>query len=154
MTPIERRLAACFLSLALAGLAGGAPSASAADLEAQATRLVALPYADFIDVKRATPAAHFDWSSDGCSSTPAEWARTFDGPCQQHDFGYRNFGRGPVLRRTEAVRAWIDRRLLSEMRRVCAVTLGARRHASRRIACRAQARLMWAAVRLFNDWSG
>ena len=67
-----------------------------------------------------------------------------------HDFGYRNFGNGLRLDRTEARRAWVDGRLLAGLRQVCA-----ERYRSVRLAlCRAKARLMWAAVRTFNDWSG
>ena len=129
-----------------------APPASAASsgLLAQARRLVAMPYDAFLVVKATAPVAPFDWSTDGCSRTPPEWAALFDGPCQQHDFGYRNFGNGLRIDRTEARRTWIDGRLLVGLRQVCA-----RRYAGvRRTLCRTKARLMWAAVRTFNDWSG
>ena len=67
--------------------AGGAAPAAAAPAgpTAQARRLVAMPYDAFLVVKQTAPATPFDWSSDGCSRTPSEWAAIFDGPCQQHD---------------------------------------------------------------------
>lgn len=97
----------------------------------------------------ALARAPFDWSTDGCSSTPPAWAAFFDAPCRQHDFGYRNLGRGLALRPNEHVRTWVDARFLTEMRRAC--TESARGLA--RTRCRVRARAMHTAVRLFNaDW--
>ena len=142
-------VAAAVTSVLAAGDAAPAAAAPAGPT-AQARRLVAMPYDAFLVVKQTAPATPFDWSSAGCSRTPPEWAAIFDGPCQQHDFGYRNFGNGLRLDRTEARRAWVDGRLLAGLRQVCA-----ERYRSVRLAlCRAKARLMWAAVRTFNDWSG
>lgn len=112
----------------------------------RALALLSVPYASFLTAKREDPAPPFDWSTDGCSHAPGSWARLFDGPCQQHDFGYRNLGRGLRLQRTEDTRLWVDRRLLTETRRVCAE----RRRGARRTLCDGRARAIYAAVRWFN----
>lgn len=130
-------------------LAVAAPAAADTALRQRATAILALDHHAFLLVK-ATAEPPFDWSTDGCTSTPASWALTFDGPCQQHDFGYRNLGRGLRLRPTSAARAWVDRRFLAELRRVCAE----RFTALAQTRCRVRARAMHTAVRLFNPpWS-
>ena len=130
-------------------LAVAAPAAADTALRQRATAILALDHHAFLLVKAAAEPP-FDWSTDGCTSTPAAWALTFDGPCQQHDFGYRNLGRGLRLRPTGAARAWVDRRFLAELRRVC----DERFTALARTRCRVRARAMHAAVRLFNPpWS-
>ena len=131
-------------------LLAGAPAASASTaLERQATHLGAIDYHEFLLAKAAAPPP-FDWSTDGCTATPPAWAMVFDGPCQQHDFGYRNLGHGLRLRPTQAARAWVDKRLLTELRRVCAERFAG----LEALRCRVRARAMYAAVRLFNPpWS-
>lgn len=129
---------------AAAALADG-PAA----LRAQARQLVAIDHHAFLVVKATAPPP-FDWSADGCTSTPAAWAVTFDAPCQQHDFGYRNLGHGLRLWPTNAARRWVDGRFLTELRRVC----GERFTGRARARCRVRARAMHAAVRLLNPpWS-
>ena len=125
------------------------PARAATGLAARATQLLAMDHHAFLLEKAAAPPP-FDWSTDGCTSTPPTWAATFDGPCQQHDFGYRNLGRGLRLRATNAGRAWVDGRFLTELRRVCR-----ERFAGREVTrCRVRARAMHAAVRLLNPpWS-
>ncbi len=133
----------------LLALALAAPAAADTALRQRATHLVATDHHAFLLVK-ATAEPPFDWSTDGCTSTPASWALTFDGPCQQHDFGYRNLGRGLRLRPTNATRAWVDGRFLAELRRVCSERFAARALTR----CRVRARAMHVAVRLFNPpWS-
>lgn len=136
-----------FLPLALIlVLLGAAPPASAATaLERRAVHLGAVDYHAFLAAKAAAPPP-FDWSTDGCTKTPPAWAQTFDGPCEQHDFGYRNLGHGLRLRPTEAARLVVDRRLLTELRRVCAERFAA----LEALRCRVKARAMYTAVRLFN----
>lgn len=141
---------ALFAALVLAGSPVGAPRAHAlTPLASEATRLVRIDHHSFLAEKALAPPP-FDWSTDGCSSTPASWAVFFDAPCQQHDFAYRNLGRGLALRPTERVRTWVDARFLTELRRVC--TERTRSLALGR--CRLRARAMHTAVRLFNEaWS-
>ncbi len=112
---------------------------------AEALRLVSLPYTAF-ELAAAGRAAPFDWTSDGCSHTPRALAARFAGPCRQHDFAYRNLGRGLRLGDGEKTRAWADRRFLAELRRRCSADRPGRRIRH----CRAVARAMWAAVRRFG----
>ena len=146
-TPSLALIVTVFAATGLLASPKTAPGATA--LESQAVRLIAVDHHAFLEAKATAPPP-FDWSTDGCTSTPPSWALTFDGPCQQHDFGYRNLGHGLRLRPTRAARAWVDGRFLRELRRVCAerfTELAA-------VKCRAQARAMHAAVRLFNaPWS-
>lgn len=93
------------------------------------------PYGEFLDFKaaaqnRANPL-RLIWDDNGCSapwqanlvrSRVGLWAGYFNGPCQQHDFGYRNYGTdgtGKGLSPTEDTRRWVDDRLRTEMNRVC-----------------------------------
>ena len=137
------------LLLALAALIGAPAASASATLAGQATHLGAIDYHAFLVAKQEAPPP-FDWSTDGCTKTPPAWAVTFDGPCQQHDFGYRNLGHGLRLRPTEAARLTVDRRLLTELRRVCAERFAA----LEALRCRVRARAMFTAVRVFNlPWS-
>ena len=146
-------LALALIAASLTGAAAPARGSAAPSLLAQARHLVALPYRDFLAAKAGAPVQPFDWSSDGCSRTPPAWAAVFDGPCEQHDFGYRNFGNGLRLDRTEARRAWVDRRLLAGLREVCSERYPGMARTAQWLLCRTKARLMWMAVRTFNDWS-
>jgi hypothetical protein len=119
-----------------------APAADPA-LTARAVALVGAPHEAFLAAPHLPP---FDWSSDGCSHTPAPWARVFERACRQHDFGYRNLGRGLRLHRSESMRRWIDERLLAESRRICGRQAGA----LERARCDARAHAMHVAVRVFN----
>lgn len=132
------------LVLALTPAAAGAIEQS--PLRTQAVALVALDHHAFLAVRAAEPPP-FDWSSDGCTSTPPTWATLFDGPCEQHDFGYRNLGHGLRLSPAQSTRRWVDRRLLAELRRVCSERFSG---PARLLRCRVRARLMYAAVRIFN----
>jgi hypothetical protein len=100
--------------------------------------------------RKPFPYDSFDWTTDGCSWTPPYWRDIFDGPCQQHDFGYRNFGKGLQLERDNARLAFIDRRFHGEMRRVCS-TWGISLQAAE---CYKMALYMYGAVGAANDWRG
>lgn len=72
--------------------------------------------------RKPWPYDRFNWTDDGCSPSWVPkpiYRNLFDGPCKQHDFGYRNFGNGLQLGRNDETRAWIDERFLTEMRRLC-----------------------------------
>lgn len=140
------------LSIAVAVVIAAAAVADAvsgdderAALEHESTRLVALPYWAFEKAARRR-SAPFDWSTDGCSRTPRVLATRFAGPCRQHDFAYRNLGRGLRLSATEDARDWADARFHDELRRRCGELFTGRRLAR----CRLGARGMWAAVRRYG----
>lgn len=110
---------------------------------------------------KPAPYNMFDWSTDGCSVLPAiilapaviiAAKQLFNRACQLHDFGYRNFGKGPTLGRTEGQRRLIDNRFLEEMNRICdnpflAAALGTP------VSCRAIAAGFYTGVRNLSDWS-
>jgi hypothetical protein len=96
---------------------------------------------------KPSPYNHFDWTTNGCSWTPPTALIVFNRPCQLHDFGYRNFGNGLTLERTESRRLWIDNRFRDEMYRICQdprafLPLGGP------FRCRAMATAMYAVVRV------
>lgn len=100
--------------------------------------------------RKPYPYNQFDWTADGCSFTPPDWAAIFAAPCELHDFGYRNFGRGLTLQRTERARAVVDRAFRREMYRICR-TWG---DLWQRVACKTTARGMYNVVRNWppNVW--
>lgn len=109
------------------------------DVKRQADRFLNMSHGDFIRAKRtamrnrARAGARgdgtwpLDWTDDGCSIPRREasdvarkFSRFFDQPCQQHDFGYRNYGNGSLaLNPTEAARRRIDEKLRLELKRAC-----------------------------------
>lgn len=105
-------------------------------------------YRTFMNIKRSPPTDGLDFSSDGCSGPslirPA-YRRLFDQPCQLHDFGYRNYGRGRRLGRNEQMRAYIDLRFRTEMRRLCTHRF---RPSHERSLCQGAAEAVFDAVRL------
>jgi len=133
-------------SLVLAGLIQTGPAAADPPLKNQAISLVSSTYGQFMAAKRSSLRNNrFDWSTDGCSWTPPPWNWEHRAPCEQHDFGYRNFGKGLTLERTESRRAWIDARFLTEMLRNC-------RDHWWYPNCTNGAYTMYAVVRNFNNW--
>jgi hypothetical protein len=107
-----------------------------------------MSYSQFDRYRRVVHDAPFDWSADGCSRpTPPAWGRLFRVPCQQHDFGYHNYGRGLRLGRNENTRGWIDGRLLTESRRLCDTSFSRWYQKANKAACRHEAYLMWGALR-------
>jgi hypothetical protein len=122
-------------------------------LKEQAIDIMGHSYGDFINAKNSpTRNNKFDWASDGCSgphTNPVDLLQPFyimhNAPCQLHDFGYRNFGNGLRLERTEDRRAWIDGRFYEEMRRNCS-------DHPLYPACNTAADAFFAAVRVASDW--
>jgi Prokaryotic phospholipase A2 len=89
--------------------------------------ILAKDYQSFINSKPSLrliwPTNQLNWDTDGCSGPMVireVYRHLFDKPCQQHDFGYRNYGSGKKLGRNEATRAVVDGRFHTEMRRLCA----------------------------------
>jgi hypothetical protein len=143
ITSLTRTLTALLLAaILLAALPAGAHANTQA-LLSRALALTALPHEAFHAAPRTPP---FDWSSDGCSRTPASWARVFALACRQHDFGYRNLGNGLRLQRTEPTRRFLDERLLAESRRICSQ----RAPGAGRAVCDVRAQAMYVAVRVFG----
>lgn len=112
--------------------------------------------------RKPSPMNGFDWSDDGCSGRDQiaflslYYRDLFNKPCQLHDFGYRNFGQGLALSRTEDTRRMIDDRFYTEMRRVCQqafpATLAGSRNDRGRDGCLDKAASVYYAVRLVNTW--
>ncbi|MEV0322761.1 phospholipase A2 [Streptomyces sp. NPDC050658] len=115
MTALRKALLAALACLAL--LAGTAAPSAAADVRAEADRIMGLSRWDFVNHPHDPP---FDWTNDGCTWWPDG---VFFEACAQHDFGYRNYGNhgatGLSLSPTEATKAWIDERFLNQMRFAC-----------------------------------
>jgi hypothetical protein len=97
------------------------------NLRAEADSIMNLHYKAFHDYRRDYHPGPFNWSSDGCSgpSWPVVkqvrgvYRTLFNQPCEQHDFGYRNYGGRLGLGRDQGTRAWIDGRFYTEMKRLC-----------------------------------
>jgi hypothetical protein len=120
--------AAALASLALTAASPTAPALADPPLKTQAIGIMSVSYGEFMRLKASQGRnPRFDWASDGCSgpwwwaSPPAllaaRWMHT--APCEQHDFGHRNFGHGLRLEPTEARREWVDGRFRDEMLRNC-----------------------------------
>jgi hypothetical protein len=92
---------------------------------ARANQIMGLDYAAFDRLPKNEPP--FDWSNDHCSNPfgdtlpiLGDFNDDFSRACDQHDFGYANYGAGGLqLSMNENTRGWIDDRLLQEMRRIC-----------------------------------
>jgi hypothetical protein len=165
-------------SLAMVSLAQASRASDRKEQTRYAQETVALPYDQFLQRKsdfwdasncqnrwpetltdppiwqgcnKPLPYNWFDWTSDGCSWTPPALAARFNGPCQLHDFGYRNFGKGLTVQRNETRRKWIDDRFKTEMDSVCNTLPGLNR--VQRSQCRQEARVMYEVVRRRSDWS-
>jgi phospholipase A2-like protein len=128
------------------------------ELIRQAYRIMTYDYSTFHNYKIRQHPRPFDWGDNGCNTRdwgfglnlPAgalhrHFLVLFDWPCEQHDFGYRNYGAGLKLNPKESGRAWIDWRLLVEMRRACANRY--RSKPTRRNVCLRYARLVHEGVR-------
>lgn len=103
--------------------------------------------------RKPYPYNEFDWSTDGCSWTPSSLRALFNPACQEHDFGYRNFGKGLKLGRDENTRRWIDDRFRAEMKSICNYRFSAWWQYANLQTCFKEADTMWAIVRHGSDWS-
>lgn len=136
----------------LTGLAAvTAPAAVAADNRSQADSIMQLSYRDFANLKnRGDRPGQFNWTDDGCSGPwgiKVVYRDLFNGPCQQHDFGYRNYGKGLQLGRNEDTRDWIDGRFAREMKRVCDTSFDRWWQKANKALCYSEAGHVWNAVR-------
>lgn len=146
MSTTARRAAATLLSLIAIALITSCASPPGTEARARLlTRAevemeVSLP--TFIEHRRAQ-GSPFDWSSDGCSSSPDRpFGFDFTAACWRHDFGYRNFLHGLALDPTSERKAAIDARLGTDLDTIC------RRHALWRRLCGQVAHLYVWAVRV------
>ncbi|WP_326957588.1 phospholipase A2 [Amycolatopsis sp. NBC_01286] len=120
----------------------------------------AAPPADQVCGK-PTPYDSFDWNDDGCSGVDIigrlsnVYRNLFNKPCRLHDFGYRNFGKGLTLGRTESKRTEIDARFRVEMERLCNATFTRWWQAANKQLCLREADVVWAAVHYnpFENWN-
>jgi Prokaryotic phospholipase A2 len=146
-------LSTVLLIVLAAVLAPAAGAATPAD-RAEADRIMRLSYLDFVAFKgSANRPARFNWTDDGCSGpglVGPVYRNLFDKPCQQHDFGYRNYGSrggGLALQADENTREWIDGRFRSEMNRLCDRTFASWYEKPNKAACLSEAVAVWVAVR-------
>ncbi len=103
---------------------------------------------------KPVPYHQFDWDTDSCSGpVPTGWRNLFHPACQQHDFGYRNFGKGLALGRDEGTRRWIDDRFRVEMKSICNYRFSDWTQYANLQACFKEADTMYSAVRLLSNWS-
>lgn len=103
--------------------------------------------------RKPVPYNSFDWSTDSCSWTPSPLKTLFDPACQEHDFGYRNFGKGLTLGRNETTRRWIDDRFRAEMKAICNYKFSAWWQYANLQACFSEADGMYSVVRVGSNWS-
>ncbi len=148
-------------ALALSAVALSPASAQAqtrAQLKSQAYRVMTYDYHRFHNVKIRQHPRPFVWKDNGCTTRNVGFGAglpvgvihrhymvLFDWPCEQHDFGYRNYGAGLKLDRSEKARGWIDWRLYVETQRACANRY--RGKPARMRACKAYSRLVYNGVR-------
>jgi hypothetical protein len=142
----------------IALLPASALAQNKAQLKAQAHKVMTMDYHKFHNFKIRQHPRPFDWSDNGCNTRnwgfglnlPAgaihrHYTVLFDWPCEQHDFGYRNYGAGLKLDRSEKARGWIDWRLLIETQRACDNRY--RGDPTQRRLCKGYSRRVYQAVR-------
>ncbi|WP_409237958.1 phospholipase A2 [Streptomyces sp. PA5.6] len=129
---------ALLAATACVALTAGTVPATAADVRAEADRIMGLSRMDFIHHPHHAP---FDWNTDGCTAWPDG---VFYEACAQHDFGYRNYGRHGkthlALSPTPETKAWIDERFHNQLRFACNENHPA---GGKRQACLGEAKLMY-----------
>lgn len=77
---------------------------------------------DFLRTKAKKPYdAVLDWGDDKCSAPfmKSGLDAMFGDACKRHDFGYRNFGKGPTFGDNAATKKRIDDKLLWDMNWIC-----------------------------------
>lgn len=105
------------------------------------------------------PYNSFDWTDDGCSGRDQikalsnVYRNLFNEPCRQHDFAYRNLGKGLTLDHTESRRAWIDNRFKAEMKSLCNNNFAQWWQAANKQVCLKEADGVYTTVHLLSDWS-
>jgi hypothetical protein len=106
-------------AIGLLQFTSNAGAASTAQLRSHADYYMSESMSQFLAHKRQAPRP-FNWQDDGCSNVPDRpYGYNFKNACARHDFGYRNYGRGLRLDRSEARRYWIDATFYWDMAREC-----------------------------------
>jgi hypothetical protein len=115
---------------------------------------------------KAHPFKGISWDTNGCSVPTSllkanyktlivgfslDYSSVFKKSCDRHDFGYRNYGKGLKLERTDAQRAKIDRKLSDNMDLQCKKRFGHKvlEYAQRKTCFRVSG-LFYRAVRAFG----
>ena len=111
------------------------------DLRDEIDRYMRMPMSEFLEARTSAPGP-FDWDSDGCTDSPDQpngW--NFRDACYRHDFGYRNYGGGPIQASpTDETRADTDNRLRDDLLDECG-------HVEERRRCEALAHTYYGASR-------
>lgn len=124
--PATRRLLVALLTAAALVLTPAAPAAAATAAQRLAvltgwTQTSAASHAAWNTARtdRAAWASYgFDWSTDGCSSSPDRpLGFDFRLPCKRHDFGYRNYKKAKAF---AAHKQRLDNAFHADLKRVCA----------------------------------
>lgn len=112
--------------------------------------------------RKPAPYNVFDWTDDGCSGAAAlgglgrgpsnVYRNLFNKPCREHDFGYRNFGKGLTLYRNEVMRLKIDDRLKAEMISLCDKTFPGAANYVNWASCQNEASVVYFGVRHLSNW--
>jgi Prokaryotic phospholipase A2 len=89
------------------------------DLHRQANRAMGMTYREFARYKNRIVQWPLNWNTNGCNVVRGWPKRFFDKACEQHDFGYRNYGKYMRFGRNDRTRRWIDERFVDEMYRTC-----------------------------------
>ena len=113
------------------------------DLKDEVDTYMNMSMARFKSAKATTPGP-FNWSADGCSTSPAyPGGFNFKDACNRHDFGYRNYGKGSIKASPfDATREFVDNRFRSDLMNECARYSG-----SARTDCEGYAQSYFLAVR-------
>ncbi|MEU1723165.1 phospholipase [Nonomuraea sp. NPDC005692] len=140
------------LALSLVAALAVAPSAQAVTLEEKLSALSGFtqPTASSAEAWRDAWADRgswadfdFDWSSDGCTSSPDQpMGFDFSIPCRRHDFGYRNY---QAVGDFPANKERIDKAFFFDLKQVCT-----QYSIFRQPSCNALAKLYYQAVRHYG----
>lgn len=103
------------------------------------------PLAYFVNHRASGSPDCFDWSSDGCSSSPNHlFGFDFEDCCQRHDFAYRNLRHQGRL--TSSTREEADQKFLDDLKMVCTKV-----QQSKTGLCTFTRVIYFSAVRLFGN---
>lgn len=103
------------------------------------------PLANFHKHRELDSPDCFDWTSDGCTSSPNHlFGFNFVDACQRHDFAYRNLGKQGRL--TSETRQEADKNFLDDLKMICM-----KASHGRRPLCTLTRVIYFSGVRLFGS---